>query len=350
MGNCQKEKISAVGIQDKIFSAIKSGVYRRFTSIVDFAKLTIGIEALDNLRMKHKRITTNPIGLCLLLGCTDMFKYFLNCGCNTLEMEKCFSITQFNSIEYICRQGFHEILKVYLPIALTANVFSNKTSTNSYSMILSGSYNIKSEMLPIHLACHNGHSEIISFLFNYFKNYDNIPREYDIESLEENTGENCALIACREGHFDIVKYLYTVCNANFHIINNFNENAIIVTIAGMNKNPHYKFVDILQYLVEDIKVDVKYMYEEAIVLAKSRPIYNYLSGKLKKIGIIAERKNFDDISYEYRKKGDDEFEEPPERLFSESFIQESKYDDMRSALSSIHESVNSNDFKDSQIF
>jgi hypothetical protein len=50
------------------------------------------------------------------------------------------------------------------------------------------------------------------------------------------------------------------------------------------------------------------------------------------------------------RRGDDECEEPPGRLFSESFIQESKYDDMRSAPSSIHESVNPNDFKDSQIF
>lgn len=350
MGNCQKENATAVGIQDRIFSAIQSGAYRRFASIVDFAKITVGIEALDNLQMKYKKITTNPMGLCLILGHGDMFKYILNCGCSTLEMEKCFNITGFNSIEYICCQGFHEILKIYLPINLAENILSNKSSTNSYSMILSGSYPIKSGTLPIHLACHNGHSEVISFLFDYFKNSDNFPKEYDIESLEENTGENCALIACREGHFNIVKYLYTVCKANFHIINNFNENALIVTIAGMNKNPHYKFVDTIQYLVEEIKVDIKYMYEEAIVLAKSRPVYNYLSGKLQKIGINVEKKFFDDVSYEYRRKGDDELEEPPERLFSDSFIQESKYDDMRSALSSIHESLNPNDFKDSQFF
>lgn len=166
---------------------------------------------------------------------------------------------------------------------------------------MSTSYFMKSGSLPIHQACKRGREDIISYLYKYFKGSESIPKEYDIESLEECTGENCALIACRRGHLGLIEFLYTECQANFHIINNYNENAIIVTIAGMNRNPHTRYVQVIKYLVEEVKIDVKFMYEEALYLAKSKPVYDYLAEKLRKDGIVVEKKNIDDTTFEFKR-------------------------------------------------
>lgn len=301
MGNCHKEKMTEFGIQDRIFDAIQSGAFHRVSSIVNFAKMTIGIKGFDNLKTKYSKVITNPMGLSLIFGYHDMFKFMLESGCSPFEMEKCFSITQFSTMEHICYKGYIEILKLYLPITLIEHSNLNNNSPQTYSILMSTSHFMKSGSLPIHQACKRGREDIISYLYKYFKGSESIPKEYDIESLEECTGENCALIACRCGHLGLIEFLYTECQANFHIINNYNENAIIVTIAGMNRNPHTRYVQVIKYLVEEVKIDVKFMYEEALYLAKSKPVYDYLAEKLRKDGIVVEKKNIDDTTFEFKR-------------------------------------------------
>lgn len=110
MGNCHKEKMAEFGIQDRIFDAIQSGAFHRVSSIVNFAKMTIGIKGFDNLKTKYSKVITNPMGLSLIFGYHDMFKFMLESGCSPFEMEKCFSITQFSTMEHICYKGYIEIL------------------------------------------------------------------------------------------------------------------------------------------------------------------------------------------------------------------------------------------------
>ncbi|OMJ69601.1 hypothetical protein SteCoe_32619 [Stentor coeruleus] len=350
MGNCHKEKMTEYGIQDRIFDAIQSGAFHRVSSIVNFAKMSIGIKGFDNLKTKYSKVTTNPMGLCLIFGYHDMFKFMLESGCSPFEMEKCFSITQFSSMEHICYKGYIEILKLYLPIFLTELNNINLNSPKSYSILLSTSYSMKSRSLPIHQACKRGREDIVNYLYKYFKGSESIPKEYDIESLEENTGENCALIACRYGHLSLIQYLHSECQANFHIINNYNENAIITTIAGMNKNPHTKYIQVIKYLVEDVKINVMFMYEEALFLTKSKPVYDYLADVLQKNGLVIERKAVDDTNFVFKKTFYDYDNPLPEKVITDSFIEGSKNTNVRSRPSSIHWSVSSFDLKDIPIF
>lgn len=44
--------------------------------------------------------------------------------------------------------------------------------------------------------------------------------------IDDYTGENCAMIAARNGNIDMIRYLYEDCKANFHILNKRKENAV----------------------------------------------------------------------------------------------------------------------------
>ena len=52
------------------------------------------------------------------------------------------------------------------------------------------------------------------------------PVELDFNYINEFTGENCALIACKSGNLELIKYLYLNTDSNFHIISKRDEGAI----------------------------------------------------------------------------------------------------------------------------
>lgn len=349
MGNCNKEGFSEATIDNKIFESIKSGVYKRVVSILNFYKLTKGIEALDSIHSKYNQITTTALGLCLIIGNQKLFKLLLENSCSVENMEKAFQISQFYSIEYLCRKGHCDLLQVYFPLYMKKIYPQKEHNSIRYSIMSSMSSSFTSKVLPLHVACREGKLEIIKYLFEYFKD-SQIPKEFDIETLEETTGENCALVACREGYFDIVKYLHEKCEANFKLINLFKENAIIVTIAGMNKNLNYTFVDILNYLVEVVGVDITYMYEEALVLGKCKSVHNFLVPRLKKLGIKVNSQDLEDVSFEYTNKIVSDLPRTQEKILTESFVNMTIPLDMSSLPSSIHSSLLASDIKDSILF
>jgi hypothetical protein len=123
-----------------------------------------------------------------------------------------------------------------------------------------------------------------------------------------------------------------------------------VTIAGMNRNPHTRYVQVIRYLVEEVKVDIKFMYEEALYLAKSKPVYDYLAENLRKSGIVIEKKNADDTHFELKRNVYDYSDLLPEKVITDSFIEGSKNTNVRSRPSSIHWSVSSFDAKDISLF
>lgn len=343
MGNCHKENYTESTMEIKIFEAIKEGAFSRFSSILSFFTSIKGIGSLDNFQHKYKNITTNPLGYCLLLNKAEMFGKLISAGCDPGAMEKLFLISQFNSIEYLVQKNYYSVLKIYFPVFRELEVPFD-ASVDSYSIGMS--LNLKVRCCPIHVAAIKGHLEIVGFFFEFF-NGKSTPFEYDIESLEENTGENSALLACRYGHYEMVRFLHSKANANFMIINYFKENALIVTMAAMNKDPDYKFVNIFRYLLEVVKVDPCYLYEEAVVLAKCKAIFNMLSENLKKVGIIIQPKEFDENSFVYTNPDKESSLDPAGQIFTISFLANSHFPEILSIPSSIHGSTLSTESKHS---
>ena len=186
MGNCNKEKYSGNAAQDKVFEAIKSGAFRQLSAIVSFYNFSSGMESLDQLQTKHRNITTNALGLCLLLGKANMFKFLLENKADIKIMEKNFEISQLNSIEYVCRKGYLELLSLYLPLYLDYKSSTDPESFISYSLALSKSFACNRKQLPIHSACHNGNVELVKYLIDFFKTSSSVPSEFNIETLENS--------------------------------------------------------------------------------------------------------------------------------------------------------------------
>lgn len=331
-------------MDSKIFEAIKEGASHRVSSLISFLSQKPETNLLDNLQIKHKNITTNPLGYSLLLNKAEIFSKLISAGCSPGLMEKLFQLSQFNSIEYLVQKNYIEVLKLYFPLYQGLEVPVN-TSVERYSIGFSLSY--KAKCLPIHVATVKGYLSIVSFFCEFFQG-KSAPFEFDIESLEENTGENSALLACRYGHFEMVKYLHSKAGANFGLVNFFKENALIVTMAAMNKDPDYKFVNIFRYLLEIVKVDPCYMYEEAAVLAKCKAMFNLLSEHLKKVGIIIQAKEFDENSFVYENPNEDPALDPAGQIFSVSFLANPNFPEIRSIPSSIYASVLSTTSKQSE--
>ena len=126
-------------------------------------------------------------------------------------------------------------------------------------------------------------------IFNFFKDKDYKPFNLDLEFQEENTGENCVLIACRNGDYPMIKFLNELVKADFSVKNKNGENAIIVCLAANRKNPRQVYFECLIYLVEIAKVDLKSQYEESLLLAQDREIVFYIERQLKLMGITADK-------------------------------------------------------------
>ena len=356
MGNiikcCTKQELSESTIESELFKAIKSGDSKQFNLVVEFCKDKIGKDCIDNFQIKHDNIATNPLGLCFLLGNFNFFQILYENDCLVKNMEKIFEISQFDSISYICTKGYYLIFKHYFLDFLKYQVSKNVGSVNSYTMTLSRSFNYKHETtsIPIQLVCLHGHIEILSFIYEHYSLNDYTPKEYNPHYIDELVNENSALVACRGGCFGIVKFLYEKYKADFHLINAYNENAIIITIAGMNSKilaspPSLVtgYINILNYLLQEVKLDIKDSYEEALVLSKGKPAYTLLLIHLRKIGITVDKDAFNEVSYVYDESVLEASKTKNVKILTDSFMKNSEIYENHSLLSSVKTIVYSNE-------
>ena len=256
-------------------------------------------------------------------------------------------------MHYLCSHGYCELFIYYLPIFMI-NYFPLQTIDISTETILLETEpkmrKILKKNTPIQVACENGHIGIVTFVFNYFKNKENIPEIFDIEHPTENKGENCALIACRKGNLAMIKLLHKVCKANFFKQNAFRENALIICLTGHRKNLSTSYFDCIYYLIETIGIDIKYMYEEILLLATNESLICYLEKKLFENGIPAKK-----IDIELTNKIDKNYfsEEDENHVDDMEFIlkqEEVKKCDFSSFISSIKQKESVVELQESSFF
>jgi len=73
-------------------------------------------------------------------------------------------------------------------------------------------------------------------LFDKYKE-EECPREFDVNWVEENNGENCAIISVKNADLNMIKFLHTVCKADFNIKTKNNEGALQIAVAGSKRKP-----------------------------------------------------------------------------------------------------------------
>ena len=241
----------------------------------------------------------NCLGYAVLLGKPSIYTFLVTkLNASVKEMDILFSTMNLNTLSIICERGYVELLKLYLPHYLKHKTEENTkkdiSSTLSFSHPKPLFDSQVSSLTPIQQACLNGHISIIHFLNDFFTViYPPFP--LDVHSIDDVTGENCALISVRTGNFVMMKLLYEGANADFHIKNNHNEGALQILAAATKNNCALQFLECVMYLVEVINVDISYMHEETLLLLENRIIIKYIEEKLRNIGIVATKKDLESI-------------------------------------------------------
>ena len=297
MGCCESDnsKFTFETYSRKMRIAIEAGSLNSVSMLTRYSKrnfLNYSPPAIDHQIVEINRIQLNSLGLSLFLGNLEMFKHLLNCGASLSEMEKLLEKSELRAINVMCYKGHVDLLEFYLPIFLS-NYRKKQQIVKSFTIDLKDTIFTSNQYdLAIHSACRTGMLQIVSFLFKYFRNEEYCPKEFDFYSKDDAFAEDASLIACRSGSFQLVKMLYEVCGMDFKSINSHRENAIMVCVSGYNSQPSYSYFEILNYLIEIVKLDVTYMHEELLVLAEGHDMVKYLENELEKKGVQVRKSIF----------------------------------------------------------
>ncbi|CAG9311005.1 unnamed protein product [Blepharisma stoltei] len=262
-----------------------------FKGIESLVRSSRGETWLDEKITIAKGLSLNALGFALWLGKIDIFVFLhTTFKADLLQCELILEKQSTSILEIICKQGYGELMDYYLPIYLE-NFHDNAHSkaVESLTIDLEKSklydYKPKGTYTPIQIACEKGYINILSSVHTFFKEYHYCPSQLDIDYQDEKTGENCALIACKQGNFSMIKFLHEVCSANFKAINRKNEGALQILAAASKKKPAQGLYTCFEYLVETVKVDVMYMYEETLLLTDNKAIIGYIENKLLSKGV-----------------------------------------------------------------
>lgn len=259
---------------------------------------------------KINQCDMNALGYALYLGASDIFIYlFQDCKAKLSAMNKFYMLLGKRPIDILCELGHFALFENYLPLYLKKDlinedsfdeeeseelsIFARSKGTKSHTIEKSKVVVPISTMTPMQRIVEKGRLSMLKYVFEYFKNRpDN--QEFSVNYLDETSGENCALIACRTGNLDLIRYLYETCHADFHILNKRKENAIQIAAVWSKKRKQKKFKDCIKYLVEAVGVDYTYEFEETLLVLEDKSIIHYLEDKLLEDGISVHKGKIDD--------------------------------------------------------
>jgi hypothetical protein len=120
-----------------------------------------------------------------------------------------------------------------------------------------------------------------------------VPREFDVNSVDELLGENSALIAVRTANLTTIEYLHRYTTANFHVVNKRNEDAVLIAAAWSKKKPQKNYLEVIKFLVETVKLDISGSYAEILLVLDDVNIIRYIETKLSELGINATKRDIE---------------------------------------------------------
>lgn len=263
-------------------------IKKSFT-IQDFDIDTYTIPSLSSMSL------TLP-ALSIIYGRHLFFQYLdKNFQLSIPKLELFFSNFKVSSLLFLCSKNYQELLIYYLPLYLAH--LSRLTFRSSYSLSFGDS--TTSEVLttqtPIQVACSNGHIQILQIVHKSLKTWTSFPVELSIHYIDKNTGENCALIACKKKNYPMIRFLHRICKADFTVVNNRNENAVQLACIPSSFPITTELASICKYLIEEVNIDIKCNYEETLMLCKDPLALAYLKKVLVSSGIIYQSQDPGDI-------------------------------------------------------
>jgi hypothetical protein len=207
-------------------------------------------------------------------------------------MEDLFYTTGTSGLSIICSNNYTSCFESYLPLFLSHKSRGESKINLKSTLVLDQeakvNENVASSYSPIQLACEKGHISTVNFLKNYFLDCCLVPYEVDLHYIDPVSGNNCALIACQQNNFSMIKFLHLQCFADFSVVNLCSENALNVLAVGSQKCKVETF-NCLKYLIEKVEVDPLFNWQETLILMEEDKSVRYLEEVLGKLGVIVKR-------------------------------------------------------------
>ncbi|OMJ92371.1 hypothetical protein SteCoe_4924 [Stentor coeruleus] len=212
----------------------------------------------------------------------------------SFEQTEFFLIEQNSSIfELIISNYNQEILKFYLPLYLKSN-HSVQIAEIEYTLTFN-SVSLPSPIKkfhPMRLATEKPCIEFLSYIQSYFKTQE-IPKEFDINDIDEETGENCPLIACRELNLNLIVYFYRI-QGNFFIKNKRQENALQIALKSGQLSDETLCYSVIVFLIDVVRIDITENYEENLLIAKHINVIEFIEERLLREGIKSTKRQVEE--------------------------------------------------------
>ena len=238
----------------------------------------------------------NALSYALFLGRSTIFKQLISLGCSISEMDSLLFSQNIPALSLICCKSYSELLICYLPFyVLNHSKDEPRDKSAMAEFHLTMRADCRSTYTAVQLAVQYSHINIITIIHDYFKNSQQVPFELDLNYCDEVTGENSALIACRYGNYPMIKYLHQHCKADFMALNRLGENAVQVACRGSRVYTRMMFGQVIAYLLEIIEIDVRYKYQETLLILEDKKIIAYVEQKLMVLGICAKKSEIGSI-------------------------------------------------------
>lgn len=268
------------------------------SNLVKFKTILAQLKNLENLASLIisfpiafcKTIPLSVPEYCIFTGCLCIFKYIHEtCTINIPDIESKFDLLLTTPIHIMCSKNYNDFLLYYLPLTLpTFHISRIPTISLSFDILgesLVSSESSSSFISPLHAACEKGHLLIVKIMFDFFGISEKF-NELNVNYYDEYTGETCATIACKTGNFLLIKFLHEYCSADFKVLNKCGENVLQILCSANRKKEVENFFETFVYLVEVVKVDIVYNFEETLLICNQLRTIKYLETKLASKGIL----------------------------------------------------------------
>lgn len=203
-----------------------------------------------------------------------------------------FNSLSMNTLNILCEKNHFDLVKYYLPLYLKYRPASvsglNDTLDFHNTKVLKESCDL---FTPMQVACLYGSIPIVDYFFNYNMKEPN--PLFNIEEINEETGENCALLAVRSGQVNMVQLVHKKYKQDFSVKNKFGESALQICAVSSAKKPDVSFLETFMYLIEEVKIDYADNFEDIFIVLTDKEIINYYEKKLVSIGVQVNRRQFD---------------------------------------------------------
>jgi ankyrin repeat protein len=276
---------------------------RLFEAYVDVIDSARSVLQVDDAIVTIQGVTPSQVSLSALaysirLGRLEFIKYLVEEARSSLaKVCEALATVKKTPLDVICENGQLVVLKYLLPkldgIKPTSasepdehedeSIFAApkqiQARTHDQLRLLNNTYT------AVQRAAEKGHTEVIKYLFTYYKAAGNPPLQCDINHIDEASGENCALLAAKSGSMELLVFLFYEAKADFFILNKRRESALQLAVLGSKRAPKVSYLPVVKFLCEKVGIDITYEYEETLLLVEDRTIVAYLQQKLDSRGI-----------------------------------------------------------------